>query len=76
MASPGKVSEGPHSSTECQSGHPSSLITRVYQYPQPEKLVGWPGIEPRSPAYLADALNFELLTTLVTMNEETLTDDP
>ena len=41
-----------------------------------EKLVVWPGIEPGSTAYMAVALHFELLTTPVTMNEETLTDDP
>ena len=38
--------------------------------------MAWPGIEPGSPAYMAVALTSELLTTPVTMNEETLTDDP
>jgi hypothetical protein len=35
-------------------------------------------IKPWSPDYMADALNFEILTTPVTacMNEETLTDGP
>ena len=42
----------------------------------PKNLVAWPGIEPGSPAYMAVALTSELLTTPVTMNEETLTDDP
>ena len=46
------------------------------QYPRPEKLVARPGIEPGSPAYMADALTFELLTTPVTMTVETLTDGP
>ena len=40
------------------------------------KVGGAAGIEPGSPAYMAVALHFELLTTPVTMNEETLTDDP
>jgi hypothetical protein len=33
--------------------------------------VAWPGIEPGSPASMAVALTSELLTMLVTMNEET-----
>ena len=52
MAALDKVSEGPHST----SGPPSSLVTRVCQYPRPEKLVAWPGIELGSPAYMSVAL--------------------
>ena len=77
MAALGKVSEGPHSSTDCQlldlqvDGLQGCVKTLGL-----EKLVAWPGIEPGSPAYMAVALTSELLTTPVTMNEETLTDDP
>ena len=41
-----------------------------------KKLIERLEIEPGSPAYMADALHSELLTTPVVMNEETLTDDP
>ena len=74
----GKVSQAWHTVTlpTISSGPPSSWITRVCQYPQPEKLMVRPGIEPGSPAYMADALTFELLTTPVTMTGQTLTDGP
>ena len=54
----GKVSQAWHTVTSptISSGPPSSWITRVCQYPQPEKLMVRPGIEPGSPAYMADAL--------------------
>ena len=79
MAALGKVSEGPHSSTDCQvlDLQVAGLQgTRVFQYPWPKKLVARPGIKRGCPAYMPVALHFELLTTPVTMKEETLTDDP
>ena len=71
MAALGKVSQGPHSSTDSQL-----LDLQVAGYPRPEKLVARPGIEPVSPAYMEVALHSELQTMPVIMNEETLTDDP
>ena len=46
------------------------------QYFRPEKLVARLGIESGSPAYAAVALHSELQTAPVSMNEETLIDDP
>ena len=42
--------------------------------PSAQKAMARPGIEPRSPAYMADALTAELLTTPAEMSAETMTD--
>ena len=75
MAALGKVSEGPHSSTDCQlldlqvAGLQN---TRVCQYPRPEKLMAWPGIEPGSPPgskeFFGLYINFELTFVWVERN--------
>merc|ERR1712002_611857 len=55
-------------STGYTSGPPSSWITRVCQYPRPEKFLARPGLEPGSPAFMASALPTELLTTASEMS--------
>ena len=49
------------------SGPPGSWITA-------QKVMARPEIKPRSPAYMADALTAELLTTPAEMSTETMTD--
>ena len=76
MAALGKDSEGPHSSIDCQlldlqvaglQGRANTLGPKSW----------WRGRESNPGLLLTwQLLYFELLTTPVTMNEETLTDDP
>ena len=42
--------------TDCHFWTSNSWITRMCQYPRPEKLMAQPGIKPGSPTYMANAL--------------------
>jgi hypothetical protein len=75
-AAQGKVSQSQNHLSDPHFWTSKYLDFKGVPIPSAQKVMARWGIEPSSPAYMADALTLELMTMPITITVKTLTDGP